>query len=309
MVYLMLDILIIGSGPAGLSAAIYTKRANLNVMVVEKTAYGIGQIAESSEIDNYLGFPNIRGFALGKKFREHATCLGVEFKEGYAEHFEFSEGIWKTVFKNGDSINAKAIIYAAGAFHRHLNILGEKEFAGKGVSYCATCDGAFYQGKVTAVVGGGNTALDYALYLSSISSKVYIIHRRKEFRGSIKTVQELQKKENVEFMLEAKILSISGEDMVQELCLEDGRKIKVSGVFIAAGMIPMTEPVKNLVMLDPYGYIIAEETGETSAKGFFAAGDVRTKALRQVITAASDGANAAVSAERYLYWRSKNMTV
>lgn len=296
----MLDILIIGSGPAGLSAAVYAKRANLDIMVVEKTAYGVGQIAESSQIDNYLGFVEINGFTLGKKFRDHALALHVEYKEGYAEKFEFTEGVWKTVLKSGESIVSKAIIYAAGAAHRHLNVLGEKEFTGKGVSYCATCDGAFYKGKVTAVIGGGNTALDYALYLSSISSKVYVIHRREEFRGSAKTVQKLKEKKTVTFLLGAKILSITGKDMVQELHLEDGRTLQVDGVFIAVGMIPMTEPVKDIVELDSYGYIMADETGKTSAKGFFAAGDVRAKALRQVITAASDGANAAVLAEQYI---------
>lgn len=299
----MLDILIIGSGPAGLSAAIYAKRANFNVVVAEKTPYGIGQIVESGQIDNYLGIAGISGFELGKKFRGHALEFGVEFKEGYAERFEFTESGWKTVFQNGDNLISKAIIYAAGASHRHLEIKGEKEFIGKGVSYCATCDGAFYKGKVTAVIGGGNTALDYALYLASISSKVYLVHRREEFRGSAGTVEKLKEKETVEFVLGSKPVLITGEDMVQELHLENGRKIKIDGIFIAVGMIPMTEPVKNIIELDSYGYIVADEIGRTTAEGFFAAGDVRRKQLRQIITAASDGANAAVAAEQYINYK------
>lgn len=296
----MLDVLVIGSGPAGLSAAVYAKRANLDVLVAEKVYYGTGQIAESNQVDNYLGFAGINGYDLGEKFREHAVGLGVEFKNGEAEKFEFAEGIWRVTFQNGDVLETKTVIYAAGAIHRHLGVPGENEFAGKGVSYCATCDGAFFKGKVTAVIGGGDTALDDALYLSDISSKVYLVHRRNEFRGSAKTVEKLKAKENVEFVLEAKPSVVSGSEKVEKLQLEDGRSLAVDGVFAAVGMIPLTTPVKDVVELDQSGYIVADETGKTSASGFFAAGDVRTKALRQVITAVSDGANAATSAEQYI---------
>lgn len=296
----MLDVLIIGSGPAGLSAAVYAKRANLDVLVAEKVYYGTGQVAESNLVDNYLGFAGMNGYDLGEKFREHALSLGVEFQNGEATHFELIDGIWKVAFQNGDVLETKTVIYAAGARHRHLEIPGENEFAGKGVSYCATCDGAFFRGKATAVVGGGDTALDDALYLSDISSKVYLVHRRKEFRGSAKTVEKLKAKENVEFVLEAAPVEITGSDRVQTLLLQDGRSLEVDGVFIAAGMLPVTEIVKDVVILDKVGYIVADETGKTSVKGFFAAGDVRTKALRQVVTAVSDGANAATSAEQYI---------
>lgn len=296
----MLDVLIIGSGPAGLSAAVYAKRANLDVLVAEKVYYGTGQVAESNLVDNYLGFAGMNGYDLGEKFREHARSLGVEFQNGEATHFELIDGIWKVAFQNGDVLETKTVIYAAGARHRHLEIPGENEFAGKGVSYCATCDGAFFRGKATAVVGGGDTALDDALYLSDISSKVYLVHRRKEFRGSAKTVEKLKAKENVEFVLEAAPVEITGSDRVQTLLLQDGRSLEVDGVFIAAGMLPVTEIVKDVVILDKVGYIVADETGKTSVKGFFAAGDVRTKALRQVVTAVSDGANAATSAEQYI---------
>lgn len=296
----MVDILIIGSGPAGLSAAVYAKRANLNVLVAEKIYCGTGQIAESNQVDNYLGLAGINGYDLGEKFREHAVSLGVEFKDGEAVQFVQEDGNWKVTFQNGDVIEAGAVIYAAGAIHRHLNIPGENEFAGRGVSYCATCDGAFFKGRTTAVIGGGDTALDDALYLSDLSSKVYLVHRRDEFRGSAKTVEKLREKGNVEFVLSARPERIEGEDSVQQLHLEDGRSLSVDGIFIAVGMEPVTGAVKDVVELDKGGYIVAEETGETSAKGFFVAGDARTKALRQVVTAVSDGANAATAAEQYL---------
>lgn len=299
----MLDILVIGSGPAGLSAAVYAKRANLKVVVVEREYYGTGQIAESHQVDNYLGLLGTNGYELGEKFREHAESLGVEFKNGEAENFEALRDGWKVYLKQGEALETRTVIYAAGAVHRHLGIPGEQEYTGKGVSYCATCDGAFFKNKVTAVIGGGDTALDDALYLSDICSRVYLIHRRNEFRGSAKTVEKLKAKENVEFVLDAKPSLIKGTDKVTGLQMEDGRKLEVQGVFVAVGMIPLTAPVKNIVELDSAGYIVADETGKTSAEGFFVAGDVRTKTLRQVVTAVSDGANAATLAEQYIRQR------
>lgn len=296
----MLDILIVGSGPAGLSAAVYAKRAGLNVLVAEKVYFGTGQVAESNRVDNYLGISGINGYELGEKFRTHAEQLGVEFINKEALNFIRDNDIWKVEFDNGDVLETKTVIYAAGAIHRHLNIAGESEYAGKGVSYCVTCDGAFFKGKVTVVIGGGNTALDDALYLSDISSKVYLIHRRDEFRGSYDTVKKLKEKENVEMIMNSKLQEITGGEIVTGITLEDGRSISVDGVFIAVGMVPVTEAVKSVVTLDDNGYIIAGENGKTSAEGFFAAGDVRTKELRQIITAVSDGANAAVQAENYV---------
>ncbi|MDE6625826.1 MAG: FAD-dependent oxidoreductase [Lachnospiraceae bacterium] len=296
----MLDVLVIGSGPAGLSAAVYAKRANLNVLVVEKYFGGTGQIAESSMVDNYLGFAGISGFDLGEKFKQHAEGLGVEFKEGDAQEFKRIGDIWQVTLKDGNTIETRTVIYAAGAVHRHLGIAGESEFEGKGVSYCATCDGAFFRDKTVAVIGGGDTALDDALYLSDICNKVYLVHRRNEFRGSTGTVERLRKKENTEFVLEAKAAEIAGNGRVEQLILEDGRSLLVDGIFVAVGMDPMTVAIKGVVDLDETGYVVAGETGKTSAGGFFVAGDVRTKVLRQVVTAVSDGANAAVSAERYI---------
>lgn len=296
----MLDVLVIGSGPAGLSAAVYAKRANLNVLIVEKVFYGIGQITESSQVDNYLGFSGINGYELGMKFREHAETLGVEFKNAEVTKLEPYDGGWKVYFENKEVVETKTIIYCAGAIHRHLEVKGEDEFAGKGVSYCATCDGAFFRNKVTVVVGGGDTAMDDALYLSEVCEKVYLLHRRKEFRGSAYTLEKIKQKENIELITEARIAEILGEDRVQEIKLEDGRNFKVDGVFVAVGMVPQTGILKDMKVLDEGGYVIADETGKTSLEGFFVAGDVRTKKLRQVVTAVSDGANAVVSVEEYL---------
>jgi thioredoxin reductase (NADPH) len=299
----MLDILIIGSGPAGLSAAVYAKRANMDVLVAERMPYGESQIALSSQVDNYLGLPGISGYEMDEKFRAHAETLGVKFQTADAIQFTFSDGRWDVSFSDDSSVGTKTVIYAAGAKHRRLDIKGEQEFAGKGVSYCATCDGAFFKGKTAAVIGGGDTALDDALYLADICSKVYLVHRRNEFRGSANTVEKLRNKENVTFVLEARPKEIIGTDKVQEILMEDGRTISTDAVFVAVGMAPATEAVRDVVATDENGYIVSDETGKTSADGFFAAGDVRTKRLRQVITAVADGANAATEAEHYIRQR------
>lgn len=298
----MIDVLIIGSGPAGLSASIYAKRAGLCVLVIEKVFCGIGQIAESHQVDNYLGIPEVNGYELGMKFRQHAESIGVSFeeKEGAAYSFDRASKLWNITYEDGETQKAKTIIYAAGAGHRHLNVPGEQELVGMGVSYCATCDGAFYKGKDVAVIGGGNTALGDALYLSDFVNKVYLIHRRDTFRGAADTVEKLKQKENVEFILNANPVAIKGTAMVETVVLEDGRSLSVNGVFIAVGMEPVTQPLKDVVEMDAYGYIVADEDCVTSAPGFFVAGDVRTKALRQIVTAVSDGANAANSAKAYL---------
>lgn len=295
-----LDVLIIGSGPAGLGAAVYAKRAGLRALVMEKEYRGTGQITESDQVDNYLGFSKINGYDLGEAFLKHAEELDVQFQEGAADAFSKNKSGWSAHFEDGRTIDAKTIIYCAGASHRRLGIDGEEEFAGKGVSYCAVCDGAFYKGKETAVIGGGDTALGDALYLSDLCDKVYLIHRRDQFRGAASTVQKLQEKENVEILTSAALSKIVGEQTVTALELKDGRSIPVNGAFVAVGMKPQTESLRGVVDLDEAGYVIADETGVTSAPGFFVAGDVRTKALRQVVTAVSDGANAAVSALEYI---------
>ena len=214
--------------------------------------------------------------------------------------FEKAADRWYVHLKNGEILESKTVVYAAGAAHRHLGVPGEEEFSGKGVSYCATCDGAFFKGKDVAVVGGGNTAMDDAIYLSDICNKVYLVHRRDVFRGDTTTLMKLKETDNIELVVPAKVQEVKGKQAVTELHLEDGRSLEVSGVFVAVGMQPATDLLQGIVLLDGNGYIIADETGKTSAAGFFAAGDVRTKELRQIITAVADGANAATSAEKYI---------
>ena len=295
------DVGIIGSGPAGLSAAIYAKRANLSAVVIEKEYEGTGQIAESGQVDNYLGLPGISGYDLGEQFREHAVKLGVAFLEQEVTEIKKEDSaVFTIIFEDGSSVETKTVIYAAGAAPRRANIPGEQEYSGKGVSYCAICDGSFYRGKKVAVLGGGDTALDDTVYLADLAEQVYVIHRRKEFRGAATTVEKLRKKENVTFVLEHQVKEITGVEKVNGVILEDGTAIAVDGVFVAYGSVPQTDLVKELVTLDAAGYVKAEETGETSLAGLYVAGDARTKKLRQVVTAVSDGANAATAVVEYL---------
>lgn len=295
------DVGIIGSGPAGLSAAIYAKRANLSAVVIEKEYEGTGQIAESGQVDNYLGLPGISGYDLGEQFREHAVKLGVSFLEQEVTEIKKEDSeVFTIIFEDGSSVETKTVIYAAGATPRRANIPGEQEYSGKGVSYCAICDGSFYRGKKVAVLGGGDTALDDAVYLADLAEQVYVIHRRKEFRGAATTVEKLRKKENVTFVLEHQVKEITGAEKVNGVILEDGTAIAVDGVFVAYGSVPQTDLLKELVTLDEAGYVNAEETGETSLAGLYVAGDARTKKLRQVVTAVSDGANAATAVVEYL---------
>ena len=296
----MIDVLIIGSGPAGLSAAIYARRANLNVTVLEKLYMGLGQVAESRQVDNYLGMPGMNGYDMGEAFRRNAEDFGAEFLEGEAAEIKKEGDIFCIVLKDGERLSARTVIYAAGAAHRHLGVVGEDVLAGRGVSYCAVCDGAFYRKKIVAVAGGGDTALDDALYLSEMCSKVYLIHRREEFRGAKATLLKLREKENVTILAPAVINEVKGENKVSGIVLSDGSEIECQGLFVAVGMEPQTELLKGFVTLDKTGYVVADETGKTSVDGFFVAGDVRAKALRQVVTAAADGANAAVFAAEYL---------
>lgn len=296
----MYDIVIIGSGPAGLSAAVYASRAQFSAVVAEKDYMGAGQIAASEQVDNYLGLPGINGFELGEKFREHAVSLGAEFFEGEVSGISKNAESYTVSFKDGSNLESKCIIYAAGTSYRRLEIPGGELL---GVSYCATCDGAFYKGKTTAVVGGGDTALGDALYLSKIAEKVYLIHRRNTFRAN-RALQELVKKTpNIEVILNAVPTKVMGEKRVEGLEISVSGEVKnfeVNGVFVAIGSVPNTGILDGICSLDENGYIIAGEDGITSADGFFAAGDVRTKALRQVVTAVSDGANCVLSAENYI---------
>lgn len=297
------DTIIIGSGPAGLSAAVYAKRADLDFVLIEKEYLGTGQIAESERVDNYLGLYGENGFDLGEKFRSHAEALGTEFVTGDVAKISPQDNVYNITLSEGTVYTAKTIIYAAGASHRRLDIKGGEEFSGKGVSYCAVCDGAFYKGKTVAVIGGGDTALGEAEYLAKVAAKVYIIHRRDKFRANKTLCQRVENTPNIEIIYNAVPVEISGEKHVESLRISrDGREetLNVDGIFAALGTVPNSGILQGIADLDSGGYIIAGEDCVTSARGIFAAGDVRTKPLRQLVTAAADGANSIYSLEKYL---------
>lgn len=299
------DLIIIGSGPAGLAAAVYAQRAKLDTLVVEKAMVSGGQVLTTYEVDNYPGLPGIGGYDLGIKFREHADCLGARFVEDEVLNIQDGgKGAIKGVVCQGNTYEARSLILATGAVHRKLGVPGEEELAGAGVSYCATCDGAFFRNKVTAVIGGGDVAVEDAIFLARMCSKVYLIHRRNELRAAKSLQENLLSLDNVEVIWDTVADSINGDGMVKSLSLTNvkngqKRELDVQGVFIAVGITPESRAFEGLVDMD-HGYIRAGEDTVTSAPGIFAAGDVRTKPLRQIITAAADGANAITSVERYL---------
>lgn len=301
----MYDLIIIGSGPAGLSAAVYAKRAMLDVVVLEKEAFSGGQIVNTEQVDNYLGLPGTNGYDLAMKFKEHADALEVPFKEGAVTAIA-DKGDYRTVeLEDGEILETKTILIAAGAKHKHLGASGEEELMGAGVSYCATCDGAFFRNKDVVVVGGGDVALGDALYLAKGCRKVYLVHRRDGFRAAKVLQEKVEQTENIEFLPFYEVAGIHGEGMVSAVTLlqnqtKEEKELEVSGIFVAVGMEPETGFAKGVVDMDQAGYIVADETGVTSAKGIFVAGDVRTKVLRQVATAVSDGANAITSIEKFL---------
>lgn len=300
----MYDIIIIGSGPAGLSAAIYAQRACLDTIVIEKNGISGGQVLNTWEVDNYPGFPGVTGFELSRQFREHANKLGARVVQDEVVQVELSGNVKKVVCEE-ETYEARCVILASGAHHRTLEVPGEEELRGAGVSYCATCDGAFFRGRTVAVVGGGDAALEDAIFLARMCEKVYIVHRRDKLRGAKRLQERLQALENIEFVWNSETAAIEGNGQVEALRLRqtqtgEERRLDVDGVFIAVGIAPESELYAGQLGLDEQGYIRADESGQTSVPGVFAAGDVRTKALRQILTAASDGANCVASAERYL---------
>ena len=332
------DLVIIGSGPAGLAAAIYAQRARLNTLVIEKEMMSGGQVLSTYEVDNYPGFPGINGFDLGMKLRQHADQLEAVFCEDEVEGIELvkteeqqgeeqlqaaelreisdsmmsksaaektgNSAVMKRIIGKKDTYYAKTVIIASGAMHSKLGVPGEEEFGGMGVSYCATCDGAFFRKKVTAVVGGGDVAIEDAIFLARMCEQVYLIHRRDQLRGARSLQEKLFALDYVTVLWDTVVEEIRGDGKVNSLAVKNVKtqeqsELSVDGVFVAVGITPNSQPFSQLLTLD-HGYIAADETCETGVPGVFAAGDVRRKQLRQIVTAVADGANAVTSAERYL---------
>ena len=298
----MYDIIIVGAGTAGLTAAIYARRASKTVLVLEEASYG-GQIINTPDIENYPAAAHISGFEFATKLYEQAKELGAEIVFEKVNGIRVN-GTVKEVTTDKNTYETKAVILATGSQNRKLELENEKELVGKGVSYCATCDGFFYRKKKVAVNGGGNTALEDALYLSDLAEKVYLIHRRDAFRGESSTVEKLKEKENVEFVFNSRITKLNASEKLESIEVTDNegkiRTIEVNGLFIAIGRIPQNEIFAELVDLDDAGYIIASENCHTRTEGIYVAGDNRSKELRQLVTATADGAVAATEAVKYL---------
>jgi len=299
----MYDIVIIGAGTAGLTAAIYAQRAGKSALVLDEKGYG-GQIVNTSEVENYPGIKHVSGMEFAKNLYEQARDLGAEVKTARVTAIE-DLGRIKMVTAGESEYEAKAVIIATGAKNRKLGMENEERLTGSGVSYCATCDGMFFRNRDVAVIGGGNTALEDAEVLSGIANKVYIVHRRDEFRGDQATVKRLEAKENVEFVLNSVPVKVLGDMMVGGLLVEDKeskepRTLSVQGVFVAVGQVPDNKDFENVAELDRAGYVSAVEDCLTHTPGVFTAGDCRTKKVRQLTTAAADGAIAALAASEYI---------
>lgn len=298
------DTVIIGGGPAGYTAALYASRAGLDTLVIEKMSAG-GQMALTGEIDNYPGFPEgVDGFTLGANMQAAAERFGAKTEYAEVLSLELAEKV-KKIITSSKTVLAKTVIIATGAEPRELGIKSEKELVGKGVHYCAHCDGRFYKGKTVAVIGGGNSAVSDALYLSRLAKKVYLVHRRDTLRATKIYLDPLKKSENIEFLFDSALVDIIAQPRVTQAKIKNLKSgeenyIDCDGIFISIGRTPTTAFLNGAVPLDPQGYIIADESTRTSVDGVFAAGDVRTKTLRQIVTAVSDGAIAASAAEEYI---------
>ncbi len=298
----MYDIVIVGAGPAGLTAAVYARRATKKVLILEAKSYG-GQIINTPDIENYPAYEHISGFEFATKLYRQAENLGTKIEFERVEKIE-DGAAGKKVKTDENVYTCKTVILANGSENRKLGLANEEELIGRGVSYCATCDGAFYKDKKVAVNGGGNTALEDALYLSDIVEKVYLVHRRGEFRGYESVVNKLKKKKNVEFVLNSVITGLNANEKLESIEVTDDhgdkKEIKVDGLFVAIGRMPKNECFAELIKLDDNGYILAGEDCHTNVPGIFVAGDSRTKEVRQLVTAASDGAVAAEEAIKYI---------
>jgi thioredoxin reductase (NADPH) len=301
----MYDMIIIGGGPAGLSAAVYGMRAGLKLLVLEQNPMSGGQVLNTYEVDNYLGLPGINGFDLGMKFRDHAKGLGAELKQAKVTAVTVDGEAKKVTTADGSEYEARILLLAMGAEHAKLGVPGEEEFTGRGVSYCATCDGAFFKGSEVAVVGGGDVAAEDAIYLSRLCSKVHLIHRRDSLRAAKSLQDKLFACQNVEIHWDETVSEILGGEAVERVRLrsavdENTSELEVAGVFVAIGMHPDTGMLGDVIKKDASGYVIASEDCATNVPGIFAAGDIRTKSVRQIVTAVSDGACAVAAAEHYL---------
>lgn len=297
----MYDIIIIGAGTAGMTSAIYARRAGKSVLVIEKSVFG-GQIIYSENVENYPGIQNVSGADFAMNLYSQASRLGAKFVIESVS--EITDGEIKTVVTNKNKYESKSIIIATGVKNRKLGLVNEEKFIGRGISFCAVCDGSFYKSKTVAVVGGGNTALQDALYLSNNCEKVYLIHRRDTFRGESSLVRAVSSKENIELVLNSEVASISGEEKLSEIVVrnkltQEETTLKISGLFEAVGQIPDNAVFADVVDLDSNGFIVADESCRTNKDGIFAAGDCRTKEVRQLTTAAADGAVAAIKASEY----------
>lgn len=298
------DIGIIGGGTAGMTAAIYGQRAGKQTVIIEGSIFG-GQITSSPNVENYPGIASVSGSEFSMNLLDQATKLGAETVMEQVTGIDDEENGIKVIRTTGSDYRCRSVILATGVTHRHLGVPNEERLTGAGVSYCATCDGMFFRGRDVAVVGGGSTALQDAEFLSNYCRKVYLIHRRDEFRGEENIVKRLKEKENVEFILSTTVRDIIGDQAVERLILNNKKtgkeyKLEVSGLFIAVGHVPQNEIFADVVRLDESGFILASEDCLTSHPGIFAAGDCRTKEVRQLTTAAADGAVAALAACKYI---------
>ena len=296
------DIIIVGSGTAGLTAAIYARRAEKTTLVFEEATYG-GQIIETTSIENYPAEPNITGYEFATRLFNQAKSLGTEVKFEKVTKVLNLDTIKRVVTTKGE-YEAKTVILATGLVNRKLGLENEEKFSGHGISYCATCDGALYRKKQVAVFGGGNTALQEAIYLSNIASKVYLIHRRDEFRGDKTLVTQILSKENIIPVYNSVVTDLFGNENLEkvEVTNTSGEKsqLEVSGLFVSIGKVPGNDCFSDIVELDKLGYIVAGEDCHTSTDGVFVAGDGRTKTLRQLVTATADGAVATIEAIKYI---------
>lgn len=298
----MYDIIIVGAGPAGLTAAVYARRAGKSVLVLEKDTFG-GQVTFSPKLENYPGFQEISGNELAQRMLEQAMALGAEIDMDTVT--EIMDGDVKTVVGEAGRYEARSVIIAAGARHRRLNLPGEEEFIGNGISFCAVCDGAFYKDQHVAVIGGGNTALQEIALLAEICEKVTVVQNLAFLTGEEKMIQLLQSKNNIDYIYNTVVTGYEGETNLQAIRLlntetQETSRLEIDGIFLAIGTAPENDAYQKVAKLNEYGYIVSDESCQTGTPGIFVAGDCRTKAYRQVATAISDGAAAALNACRFL---------